>query len=304
MMNNEVSGKDYIVSATAAGARVRAFACTTRNLVEESRRLHNTSPVMSAALGRTLSAAAMMSIMMKGDGDRLTIQIKSDGPSGGLTVCADSHGNVKGYTPVPDVILPAKSNGHLNVSGAIGNGDLMVVKDLGLKEPYVGRIALQTGEIAEDMTYYFAASEQTPSSVGLGVLMNKDNTVRCSGGFIVQLMPDADDDIISILEQNLKSLRSVTEMLDAGMSPEDMLSEVLKGMDLTVNETFDTSYRCDCSREKVEKVLVSLGEKELVSMIKENKEAEIHCDFCEKDYIFDPDELKEILKESRRDQNG
>jgi len=296
---DQTTSKDYIVTATAADYHIRAFACTTRNMCEESRRLHNTSPVMSAALGRTLTAAAMMSIMMKGDNDKLTIQIKSDGPSGGLTVCADSHGNVKGYTPVPDVILPAKSNGHLNVSGAIGNGDLIVVKDLGLKEPYVGRIVLQTGEIAEDMTYYFAASEQTPSSVGLGVLMNMDNTVRCSGGFIIQLMPDASDDDISVIENNLKSLKSVTEMLDAGMTPEDMLSEVLKGLDVRFNERYDTAYKCDCSEERVEKALISLGEKEIVSLINENKDAEIHCDFCEKDYIFGPDRLKEILKKSR-----
>ncbi len=296
---DQTTSKDYIVTATAADYHIRAFACTTRNMCEESRRLHNTSPVMSAALGRTLTAAAMMSIMMKGDNDKLTIQIKSDGPSGGLTVCADSHGNVKGYTPVPDVILPAKSNGHLNVSGAIGNGDLIVVKDLGLKEPYVGRIVLQTGEIAEDMTYYFAASEQTPSSVGLGVLMNMDNTVRCSGGFIIQLMPDASDDDISVIENNLKSLKSVTEMLDAGMTPEDMLGEVLKGLDVRFNERYDTAYKCDCSEERVEKALISLGEKEIVSLINENKDAEIHCDFCEKDYIFGPDRLKEILKKSR-----
>lgn len=296
---DQTTSKDYIVTATAADYHIRAFACTTRNMCEESRRLHNTSPVMSAALGRTLTAAAMMSIMMKGDNDKLTIQIKSDGPSGGLTVCADSHGNVKGYTPVPDVILPAKSNGHLNVSGAIGNGDLIVVKDLGLKEPYVGRIVLQTGEIAEDMTYYFAASEQTPSSVGLGVLMNMDNTVRCSGGFIIQLMPDASDDDISVIENNLKSLKSVTEMLDSGMTPEDMLGEVLKGLDVRFNERYDTAYKCDCSEERVEKALISLGEKEIVSLINENKDAEIHCDFCEKDYIFEPDRLKEILKKSR-----
>ena len=296
---DQTTSKDYIVTATAADYHIRAFACTTRNMCEESRRLHNTSPVMSAALGRTLTAAAMMSIMMKGDNDKLTIQIKSDGPSGGLTVCADSHGNIKGYTPVPDVILPAKSNGHLNVSGAIGNGDLIVVKDLGLKEPYVGRIVLQTGEIAEDMTYYFAASEQTPSSVGLGVLMNMDNTVRCSGGFIIQLMPDASDDDISVIENNLKSLKSVTEMLDAGMTPEDMLGEVLKGLDVRFNERYDTAYKCDCSEERVEKALISLGEKEIVSLINENKDAEIHCDFCEKDYIFGPERLKEILKKSR-----
>lgn len=291
--------KDYIITATAADYHIRAFACTTRNMCEESRRLHNTSPVMSAALGRTLTAAAMMSIMMKGDNDKLTIQIKSDGPSGGLTVCADSHGNVKGYTPVPDVILPAKSNGHLNVSGAIGNGDLIVVKDLGLKEPYVGRIVLQTGEIAEDMTYYFAASEQTPSSVGLGVLMNMDNTVRCSGGFIIQLMPDASDEDISVIENNLKNLKSVTEMLDQGMTPENMIEEVLKGLDVRFNERYDTAYKCDCSEERVERALISLGEKEIVALINENKDAEIHCDFCEKDYIFGPERLKEILKKSR-----
>ena len=291
--------KDYIFTATAGDYHIRAFACTTRNMCEESRRLHNTSPVMSAALGRTLTAAAMMSIMMKGDNDKLTIQIKSDGPSGGLTVCADSHGNVKGYTPVPDVILPAKSNGHLNVSGAIGDGDLIVVKDLGLKEPYVGRTALQTGEIAEDITYYFAASEQTPSSVGLGVLMNKDNTVRCSGGFIIQLMPDATDSDISVIENNLKSIKSVTEMLDLGMTPEDMIGEVLKGLEVRFNDRYDTAYRCDCSEERVERALISLGEKEIAALIKENKDAEIHCDFCEKDYIFGPDRLKEILKKSR-----
>ena len=298
-MLNDKCLKDYIVTATAADAHIRAFACTTRELCEESRRLHNTSPVMSAALGRTLTAAAMMSIMMKGDGDRLTIQIKSDGPSGGLTVCADSHGNVKGYTPVPDVILPAKANGHLNVSGAIGNGDLIVIKDLGLKEPYVGRTALQTGEIAEDMTYYFAASEQTPSSVGLGVLMNMDNTVRCSGGFIIQLMPEAGDDVISVIEENLKNLKSVTEMLDAGLTPEDMIGEVLNGLEIHFHDRYDTAYKCDCSMERVERALVSLGEKEITALILENKDAEIHCDFCEKDYVFGPDRLKEILKKSR-----
>ena len=295
----DINSKDYIVTATAADAHIRAFACTTKNICEESRRLHNTSPVMSAALGRTLTAAAMMSIMMKGDGDKLTIQIKSDGPSGGLTVCADSHGNVKGYTPVPDCIVPAHSNGHLGVSTAIGNGDLIVVKDLGLKEPYVGRIALQTGEIAEDITYYFAASEQTPSSVGLGVLMNKDNTVRCSGGFIIQLMPDAGDDVISVIEENLKSLKSVTEMLDAGMTPEDMIEEVLKGLDIRFNDKYDTAYKCDCSRDRVEAVLVSLGEKEITDFIIAGKDVEIHCDFCDTDYVFNPDELTEILKKSR-----
>ena len=184
---------DYIVRATAADAQIRAFACTTRELVEQARRAHNTSPVVTAALGRLLSAGAMMGSMLKGDKDLLTLEIKADGPMQGMTVTADSKGNVKGYANVLDVILPANSVGKLDVAGAVGAGVLNVIKDMGLKEPYVGQTALQTGEIAEDLTYYFAASEQVPSSVGLGVLMEKDNTVRQAGGFIVQLMPFAED---------------------------------------------------------------------------------------------------------------
>jgi len=296
--------EDHIVSALAAGQQIRAFGCTSRELVEEARSLHNTSPVMSAALGRTLTAAAMMGSMMKGDKDILTIQIKSAGPAKGITVTADSKANVKGYAIDPGVVIPAKPNGKLDVSGAVGPGTLRVIKDLGLKEPYVGEVDLQTGEIAEDITYYFAASEQIPSSVGLGVRMNRDNTVRRAGGFIIQLMPDASDDDISVIENNLKGLKSVTEMLDSGMTPEDILSEVLKGLDVRFNDRYDTAYKCDCSEERVERALISLGEKEIAALIKENKDAEIHCDFCEKDYIFGPDRLKEILKKSRALQGG
>ena len=285
---------DYIVSAMSANEQIRAFACTTRDLVEHARSIHNTSPVMSAALGRMLSAAAMMGSMMKGDKDLLTLQIKGAGPAGGITVTADSSANVKGYANVPEVIIPAKPNGKLDVSGAIGPGSLRVIKDMGLKEPYVGEVSLQTGEIAEDLTYYFAVSEQVPSSVGLGVLMNRDNTVRQAGGFIIQLMPFATDEVISILEENLKSIQSVTQMLDGGDTPEDMLRKVLKGFDVEITGKMPTQYKCNCSRERLERVMLSLGKKELDEMVKEGKPVEVGCSFCNTKYVSTPEELSKL----------
>ena len=193
---------DYMVRATAAGAQIRAFACTTKELVEEARKAHNTSPVVTAGLGRLLSAGCMMGSMLKGEDDLITLIVRGDGPLQGLTVTADSKGRVKGYPLVPDVILPANAIGKLDVGGAVGRGYLKVIRDMGLKEPYVGQTELQTGEIAEDLTYYFALSEQVPSSVGLGVLMEKDNTVKQAGGFIIQLMPFAEEEVIARLEEN------------------------------------------------------------------------------------------------------
>ena len=289
--------KDYIVSAMAAGEQIRAFACTTKELVEHARSIHNTSPVMSAALGRMLTAAAMMGSMMKGEKDILTLQIKSDGPAGGITVTADSEANVKGYANEPNVIIPAKPNGKLDVSGAIGPGVLRVIKDMGLKDPYVGEVALQTGEIAEDLTYYYAASEQVPSSVGLGVLMNRDNTVRQAGGFIIQLMPFATDEVIGILEENLKSLDSVTNMLDGGDTPETMLSKVLKGLDIEFTGTKNCEYKCNCSRQRLERVMLSLGKKELDEMINEGKPVEVECHFCNTKYVFTPEELANLMEQ-------
>lgn len=290
---------DYIVRATAADAQIRAFACTTRELVEKARSAHNTSPVVTAALGRLLSAGTMMGSMLKGDQDILTIQVKGDGPVNGITVTADSKGNVKGYANVPGVILPAKPNGKLDVSGAVGNGYLSVIKDMGLKEPYVGQVSLQTGEIAEDLTYYFASSEQVPSSVGLGVLMEKNNTVKQAGGFIIQLMPFADDEVIERLEQNLKEISSVTSILDAGNSPEQMLEIVLEGLNPEITDTMPAAFFCNCSRERVEKALISIGRAELKSMIDDGKEIELNCHFCNTNYVFGIEELKRIYERAR-----
>ncbi len=289
---------DYIVRATAADAQIRAFACTTRELVEQARRAHNTSPVVTAALGRLLSAGAMMGSMLKGDKDLLTLQIKADGPMQGMTVTADSKGNVKGYANVPDVILPANSVGKLDVAGAVGAGVLNVIKDMGLKEPYVGQTALQTGEIAEDLTYYFAASEQVPSSVGLGVLMEKDNTVRQAGGFIVQLMPFAEDEVIDRLEKNLSKISSVTTLLDNGNSPEQMLGILLEGLQPEITDTFPTAFYCSCDKKRVEKALISIGKQELQSMIDDGEEIEVNCHFCNTQYKFSIEELKELYKKA------
>ncbi len=291
---------DYLVRATAADAQIRAFACTTRDTVEAARAAHNTSPVITAALGRLLSAGVMMGSMLKGD-DLLTLQVKGDGPVKGITVTADSMGHVKGYPIVPDVILPANSIGKLDVSGAVGAGTLTVIKDMGLKEPYSGQVALQTGEIAEDLTYYFAASEQVPSCVGLGVLMEKNNTVRQAGGFIVQLMPFATEEVISRLEENIKGLPSVTTMLDQGKTPEEILGTVLDGLDLQVTDQGLAAFQCDCSKERVERALISIGKAELQSMIDDGKEVEVSCQFCGKQYSFQPEELISLRERATRD---
>lgn len=287
---------DYIIRAVAANRQIRAFAAVTTDTVETARKDHNTSPVATAALGRLLTGGAMMGAMMKGEKDILTLQVKGDGPIQGITVTADSQGNVKGYVGNPDVILPANSKGKLDVSGAVGAGYISVIKDMGLKEPYVGQVTLQTGEIAEDLTYYFATSEQVPSAVGLGVLMNKNNTVRQAGGFIVQLMPFAEEEVISRLEQNVQKINSVTNLLEEGHTPESLLEKVLEGFDVQINEKMDTRFRCNCSKERVAKALISIGRKELNEMIQEGKPIEMNCHFCNTNYNFTVEELKEILR--------
>jgi len=290
---------DYIVRATAADGQIRAFAATTRETVETARQDHNTSPVATAALGRLLTAGAMMGVMMKGDKDLLTLRIHAGGPLNGITVTADSKGNVKGYVGNPDVVIPANKKGKLDVAGAVGVGFMDVIKDLGLKEPYVGQCVLQTSEIAEDLTYYFATSEQVPSSVGLGVLMNKDNTVRQAGGFIIQLLPDATDEMIEKLEKKLATLPYVSDLLDMGKTPEDILQMILGDMELKIMDTVPTEFYCNCTRERVEKALISIGREELEKIIREDKKANLHCHFCGKEYDFTEEELKKLLEDAK-----
>ena len=290
---------DYIVRATAAKGQIRAFAVTSAEPVETAGRAHDPSPVVTAALGRLLSAGAMMGAMMKGEDDLLTLQIQCDGPIGGLVVTADSHGHVKGYANHPEVILPPNGRGKLHVGGALGPGIVSVIRDLGMKEPYAGQTELQTGEIAEDLTYYFASSEQTPSSVGLGVLLNRDNTVRCAGGFLIQLMPFAEEEVIEKLEKNLAGIDSVTACLDRGDTPEQLLEKLLEGLELEFQEKTGLQFFCNCSRERVEKAVVSIGKKEIAEMIQEGKPVEVKCHFCNKAYEFSMEDLKRIIKRSR-----
>jgi molecular chaperone Hsp33 len=289
---------DYIVRATAANAQIRAFAINSKELVEKARGIHNLSPVMCAGLGRLLTAGAMMGSMLKGENDMLTLQIHCDGPARGLTVSADAHANVKGAALEPQVMLPPNSLGKLDVGGAVGTGILSVIKDMGMKEPYVGQTQLQTGEIAEDLTYYFATSEQVPSAVGLGVLMEKDNTVRQAGGFIIQLMPFAEDDTINKLEETLKTMDSVTKILDAGNTPEQMLEILLGNLGLEINDTIPAQYQCDCSRERVERAIISIGKKDIQEMIDDGKPVEVRCQFCDKIYNFDGKDLEKMLEQS------
>lgn len=290
---------DYIIRATAANSQIRAFAAVTTETVETARKAHNTSPVATAALGRLLTGGAMMGVMMKGEKDILTLQIHAGGPLQGITVTADSQGRVKGYVGNPNVCIPANSKGKLDVAGAVGVGFMNVIKDMGLKEPYLGQVALQTSEIAEDLTYYFATSEQVPSAVGLGVLMNRDNTVRQAGGFIVQLMPFADEEVISKLEENVAKINSVTNLLEEGHNAESLLEAVLYGFDIEINDRVPTEFYCNCSKERVEKALVSIGRKDLNELIQEGKEVEMNCHFCNTNYTFSVEELKEILRRSK-----
>lgn len=291
---------DYIVRATAADQQIRVFAATTRETVETARSYHNTSPVATAALGRLLTAGAMMGAMMKGEKDLLTLQIKGNGPLGGITVTADAKANVKGYVQNPEVLLHANDKGKLDVGGAVGIGILNVIKDMGLKEPYVGQCELKTGEIGDDLTYYFAVSEQVPSSVGLGVLMEKNNTVRQAGGFIIQLMPFTSEEVIERLEKKLANVTSVTAMLDAGMTPEQILDELLGEFGVEITDTLPVQYHCDCSRERIERALISIGKKDLQEMIDEGEPIEVNCHFCNKTYQVTVDELRTLLKKSSR----
>ena len=285
---------DYMIRATAANDAIRAFAATTRQMVEDARLAHDTTPVCTAALGRLLTGGVMIGSMLKEDMALVTLQIHGDGPAGGLTVTADSHFHAKGYVNDPHVQLPLRPNGKLDVSGAVGRGTMTVIRDLGLKEPYVGTIDMPSGEIAEDLTYYFAESEQVPSSVGLGVLVDRDWSVKQAGGFIIQLLPETPDEVIDSLEKKLVSVSSVTTMLETGMTPEDILQELLGEFGFEVMEKNEVSYYCGCSAERIEKALISIGPKDIQEMIDGGEPIEVGCQFCAKKYRFDIPDLKRI----------
>lgn len=291
---------DYMIRGITANNEIRCFAITGRDLVDKARLSHGTSPVATAALGRTMMGALMMSDMLKNDDDLLTIRFDGDGPLGSIVVTADHHGNVKGYVQQPLVMLPLKADGHLDVGRAVGKGTLTVIRDLDLKDTYNGQIAIHSGEIADDLTHYFAESEQIPSSVGLGVLVDTDHTVKKAGGFLIQLMPFASDETISRLENNLSAIRYVTEMLEDGMTPEDMLREALNGFDdLRITDTTEVQFFCNCSRDRVSRALALLGDEELTSMIMDQKPVELSCSFCGRKYEFSVAELEQIKAEAQ-----
>ena len=287
--------QDYMIRATAGDDSIRAFAATTRQMVEDARLAHDTTPVCTAALGRLLTGGVMFGSMLKEEKALVTLQIRSDGPAGGITVTADSHYHAKGYVNNPHVRIPLKPNGKLDVSGALGKGTLTVIRDIGLKDPYIGTVRMPSGEIAEDLTYYFAESEQIPSSVGLGVLVDRDWSVKQAGGFILQLMPGATDEIIDELERRLQKVNSVTSMLEDGMLPEDILEALVGGFGLQVTLKHEVSFACSCSKKRIEKALISIGPKDIREMIEEGKPVEVGCQFCGRKYTFDVDELANIL---------
>lgn len=284
-----------MVRATAGNAQIRAFAATTRDLCEYGRKTHELSPIAAAALGRLMTGTVMMGSMMDGDGDLITVRMDGDGPMKSVLATADNSGNVKGYVGNPVVLLEPNSSGHLNVGGGIGVGTLTVIRDMGLKEPYVGQTDLYSGEVAEDLTYYFTKSEQTPSSVGLGVLVERENlSVIAAGGFIVQLMPFAEEETITHLEENLKKFTSVTDILRAGKTPEELLQIILDGFDIEFTQKMDLNFYCNCDRDRVERALKLIGKDELQEMIDDGKEVELGCQFCGRKYVFSVEELKDI----------
>ena len=296
-----MDNKDYIVRASLANDSVRAFAISSTYLVAEARERHRTLPVVTAALGRLLSAGAIMGSMMKGDKDIVTISLKGDGPAGYITVTADSHGHVKGFPGNPNVDIPRKYAGKLDVGAAVGRGLLTVSYDLGLKEPYSGQVEIQTGEVAEDLAYYFTVSEQLPSAVGLGVMVDTDSSVKHAGGFIVQLLPDAPEDVIELLEKKLANLEPVTTMMEQGMTPEDMLSYIFEGVDVEFTERHDVEFYCDCSKEKVKRALAAISDKDLQDIVNDDEDIEVKCYFCNTAYKFSIADIKDILSSRKID---
>ncbi|WP_414732207.1 Hsp33 family molecular chaperone HslO [Acetobacterium carbinolicum] len=295
---------DYVLKATAGNGQIRVFAATTGGLAETARRLHQTSPVVTKALGRLLTAGSLMGSMMKNADELITLKIAGDGPISGLLVTADAKGNVKGYPYVNDLLDTLEAS--MPVSEAIGEGTLNILKDIGLKEPYVGYSPLVSGELAEDLTYYYAQSEQIPTSVSLGVLLNNDGTVRQAGGFIIQLMPNTDDEVIDALEVALSDTPSLTKLLDEGKTLEAIMDDLFKDLSLKISKTEITRFICDCSRQRITKALTSIGKNDLIEMISDQEDIEVNCDFCKEKYSFSPEDLQSILdhRTDSKEQEG
>lgn len=286
---------DHIVRGTAARGMVRGFAVTGRETVQEIRDRHHTSPVVTAALGRLTMAGQMMGAMSKDDRELITLEVHGDGPVGGLTVTANNRGQAKGFANHPNVWIPARGDGHLDVGGAVGRGTLSVVHDIPHVEPYSSTVELVSGEIGDDLTYYFATSDQLPTSLGVGVLVDTDLSVSCAGGFIVQAMPGYEPEVIDQLEANLKDVRSVTDMLMAGMSPSDMLERVLQGLGYCELDAIPAEFHCGCTRDRAARCVLALGDEQLGDMVEKGESADVHCHFCGTDYHFGPDELEELI---------
>lgn len=287
--------KDYVVRGTDKDKNFRVFGSITREIVQTAQEYHQTSPVVTAGLGRVMTAAVMMGQMLKGERDRLSVSIKGDGPIEGVIVETNSEGNIKGYPYNPNVDIPLNASGKLDVSGAFGNAVMTIMKDIGLKEPYIGQTILVSGEIAEDFTYYFATSEQTPSAVALGVLVDVDYSVKHSGGFIIQVLPGASDEAIDLLEDKLKDFPPVTALLEEGNTIEQIIERLLG--EVAFLEKREIQYHCDCNLEQMERGLISIGEKELTEIINEDKKAELVCHFCNKKYLFDEQKLQGLINE-------
>ena len=284
---------------TSDGSARLIFGDTTE-IVNTAHKIHLTTPTASATLGRALTAASLLGSLMKNETDSLTLQIKGDGPAGTITCVSDYMGNVRGYLENPLVDLPLKPNGKLDVGGAVGKGLLCVIRDLGGKEPYIGMSELVSGEIAEDLTAYFYNSEQTPSACALGVLVDRDYTCRVSGGFILQLLPGADDAVAEKLEANMMQITSVTNLMNDGKNAKDFADIVFDGIEYEEFDSIDVSFKCTCSKEKYEKGLISLGKDELTSMLEENEPIVTNCRFCKKEYIFSEEELKDMISKTNR----
>lgn len=291
---------DYIVNAITSNGAIRVVAADTTQLCNRAQKIHKLSPTACAALGRTLTAAAIMGSMLKSEDDSVTLQINGGGPIGRVIATGDGKANVKGYVDNPLVDLPLNEKGKLDVGGAVGrNGMLSVIRDLGLKEPYIGQVPLVNGEIAEDLTKYYATSEQLPTAVALGVLVDVDYSVKAAGGFILQVLPGAYEEDIANVEKTVASISSVTQMLDSGKKPEDIVEELLKDYEVEYFENMSAQYLCDCSRERTDRALISLGKEEIEKIIEEDGKAEITCHFCDKVYNYTKEDLSALYENAK-----